>query len=758
MDKRLKSQKTVEKDGKSSVETQSNKRSKKKTNVENVASKAKHSAVTFENENRLTSRKRQRVEAEQTNGNVAKKTKKSTEDCESQSVLSKQNDRGYNSNEVNETTTQISDSVASDEDEAIDDFQTKGTSAKERNGLIDLSFEDKEENAITSDDYVPVELKETTKNTVNISTKKPARNKHVWTKESDWNDLDAVLDFLEDEGFVLYDYSDLICGQKFYFRCKRTPKSMKPGCAKLYTLYLPSNTNEIQLLNNSRDHNHAELLVGKTQLMSDDMINFVNQLFEKNVTQYSSIKRFIEQARQNESIFLDEPVPNTRQIEYRRKKFRDAEVNPLINLGDLIKWCEDNSIYPSNENDAFVVAHDCSSISDPNMKFRFCLTTPTLLQKFIGLKQICIDATYKLNWNGFPLIILGTVDRAKKFHPLAYACTTSETADDYEFVFESIKTAVEVYFEAKFEPTTIIADGAHAIRNAFFKVFPSADLGIMCFPHVIRNIRKRHFKVKSNKQLILDDIRKIQKAPNRSMFEMMCELFCEKWKRLESEFIEYFRKQWLGDLNNWFEGAAEYTPSTNNGVESHNANIKRKVTLRRRLPLNQFLAAMKHLTETCSEQFSNGKRQIATEPIIKREMMLNAAYMCQSNFKCFKARSRTAGSLVYLVPSSTCEEADANEIHYKRLVERKWTSFDEFIKHGFQKFYVVNISMSSWKNKSTCTCVSFFKENMCKHVLAIGMLHKIIDCPDSSNPVLLNQHKRNAGRVTAAKKALEHQN
>lgn len=541
-----------------------------------------------------------------------------------------------------------------------------------QNGLLDLSFEDEIDDDC-SVDHVPVNLKSPSAMTqdIDVSTKN-GRRKFVWIPYGQWNDLDEVLDFLEDEGFVLYDTSDLNMGQKFYFRCKRTPKAKKPYCDKRYTIFLPSNTEEIVLLHNSHEHNHTELLAGQKQIMSDEMIDFVNCLLEKNVTQYDAIKKFIEEARQKESILLDEPIPTARQIEYRRKKFRDSNVKPLINVGDLMKWCEAHSSYPDNDDEAFVLAHECSAISDKDMQFRFCLSTPTLLRKFIGLKQISIDATYKLNWNGFPLIILGTVDRAKKFHPLVYACSTNETTNDYTFIFESIQTAIEVLYESSFEPTTIIADEAHSIRNAFFNVFTSADLGIMCFPHVIRNIRKRQFKVKNNKQLILDDIRKIQKSPNRAMFEMMCDLFCQKWQEFESDFIDYFRKQWLGDLNNWFEGAAEYTPSTNNGVESHNANIKRKVTLRKRLPLNQFLDSMKNLTETCSQQFTKNQRQIATVPTIPREMMVNAAFMCQSQFKSFKVRSSTENALVYVVPSQSCEDVDANEGHYKSLVRRTW--------------------------------------------------------------------------------------
>lgn len=194
-------------------------------------------------------------------------------------------------------------------------------------------------------------------------------------------------------------------------------------------------------------------------------------------------------------------------------------------------------------------------------------------------------------------------------------------------------------------------------------------------------------------------------------------------------------------------------------MESHNASIKRKITLRKRLPLNQFLVAMQNLTTICSKQFSSGDRIIATHPKIEQELMVDAAFMVQSQFKSFKVRSQNDNMLVYVVPSLTnCEQVDANESHYKSLTKRTWKSFDEFVKYGFQKFYITQLSVSSPKTGSTCTCVSFFKKNLCKHIIAIGMRQKLIDMPDTVNPILLNQNKRKPGRVGAAKKALEHQN
>lgn len=202
-----------------------------------------------------------------------------------------------------------------------------------------------------------------------------------------------------------------------------------------------------------------------------------------------------------EGTFEHDDMPDTRQIYYQLKKFRNSTVEPLFKLGDLKVWCDMHCSFPSQDDESFVLAHDCSSLNE-KMNFRFTLTTPELLRRAKKFKTICIDATYKLNWHGFPLIVFGTVDRLKRFHPIASACTTNETTTDYEFVFQSIRDAVESYFGLEFEPTTMIADGADAICNVFYNVFPSTELDIMCAAHVIRNIRKRPFSTKTNKQLV----------------------------------------------------------------------------------------------------------------------------------------------------------------------------------------------------------------------------------------------------------------
>lgn len=630
--------------------------------------------------------------------------------------------------------------------------------------MLDISFETSENTSNDKDD-VPIETaayktSDNAENSCNISIEEPPkkRNKFVWNILRELTDLDEALDFLEESGFVCCDYSDLKCGQKFYFRCKLIPKERKQWCAKRHTLFLPSNTMTVQILSNQFDHDHDALLEGTKRPITDEMKEYIDGLCTCGTTKTKEIIAHIDYARSKNGLFREETTPGNRQIEYLVQKFRSAQTPPMIKLGDLVEWCQENSQFPIDINEAFVIAHEASSHNDTSLSFRFVLSTPLLLQKCVELKTIAIDATYKLNWLDYPLMVYGTVDREKKFHPLAYACCSHEKTHDFQFIFESVKNSIKQHLDENFEPKTLIADGADAIRNAFYNCFESATLDIMCFAHVLRNCNKRPFTSKANKQLVMDDIRNMQLAPNRATFGMMTKLFCAKWERIESDFVTYFEKEWLGPHCNWFEGAANYTPSTNNALESHNAVIKRLITLRRRLPLNQFLICMKTMTSDISKQFSKGEREIAGEPNISKKIF-QAAAMMGEGFKAFKAKQpANLDAAIFVIPSSKCTAENANESYYKTLAKTTWKSFDEFIVHGFQQFHIVHFSNEYWKSKSTCSCPVFFKQNICKHIVAIGARLGALTIPNTANLVPLARTKRKAGRPKRTATALALQN
>lgn len=215
---------------------------------------------------------------------------------------------------------------------------------------------------------------------------------------------------------------------------------------------------------------------------------------------------------------------------------------------------------PLDEDDAYVIGFEHSN-EDQDRFFRFMFTTQRLLKNCIGATTLFIDATYNVNWRGYPFVIVGTVDRAKKFHALAYGCTTNEKTEDYTFFFQTLADGVKTIYDTQLEPKKLIADGTISIRNACEMTFPSIEVMIMCYVHVIHNVNKRAFSnSKKHRKLIMDDINILHLAGTEEKFDQLASLFIKKWEKVEPDFTKYFANQWLGDLKYWFVGASIYDP------------------------------------------------------------------------------------------------------------------------------------------------------------------------------------------------------
>lgn len=276
----------------------------------------------------------------------------------------------------------------------------------------------------------------------------------------------------------------------------------------------------------------------------------------------------IESLKENHDLFVDEAVPNATQIYYILRAHKEQHNPKMVYLGQLMEWCESHSATPEDIDEPFVIGFQSLESDIESANFRIVVSTRRLLQHCANSDNICIDATYQVNWNDFPFMVLGRVDKAKKLHPLCLALTVHETAEDYQFVFKCLRESVAKHTEEILQPKVLIADGDKAIRKAFMAEFPRAELIVMCYVHVLRNVEKNKNKYsKENKKEIFKDIETCHLASTPAKFRRLTALFMKKWSEKEPTFASYFKKQWLDSHSNWYEGAATYTPSTNNAVE-----------------------------------------------------------------------------------------------------------------------------------------------------------------------------------------------
>lgn len=156
----------------------------------------------------------------------------------------------------------------------------------------------------------------------------------------------------------------------------------------------------------------------------------------------------------------------------------------------------------------------CSTVQPgqvENQWFRFFISTPRLLKMSAKAETLHADGTYKLIIQGYPVIIVGSSDMARKFHMIGMAVCMSETADDYEFIFNAVIHGVSRITGEEIRPKRLVTDAAHAIQNGFNRAFAGEDCQIiMCWFHVMFNIKNRRLQNEQDREVILNDIRKLQ--------------------------------------------------------------------------------------------------------------------------------------------------------------------------------------------------------------------------------------------------------
>jgi hypothetical protein len=175
-------------------------------------------------------------------------------------------------------------------------------------------------------------------------------------------------------------------------------------------------------------------MIRETIGLSDEIKRKIEKLYKSGIQKPTLIIHNIRSAGLKE--------PNKRQISNYltqvKKKFGGPAV---VSLGDLAYLCDSLSGIPESDDEPFVLKHDIQ-IDDAiaeNHQFRFLVTTKRLLTLLEYSSTLHTDATYKLIWQGFPVLVVGTSDRAKKFHAIGIAVTSAETEQDFVFLFEAIK-------------------------------------------------------------------------------------------------------------------------------------------------------------------------------------------------------------------------------------------------------------------------------------------------------------------------------
>ena len=425
--------------------------------------------------------------------------------------------------------------------------------------------------------------------------------------------------------------------------------------------------------------------------------------------------------------------------------------SPTISSNELRTWCTERKQIPECDDDVymldFYIRADSTNVDDQDVKV--VMSTCRLVSLCRKSSMVQADATYKLVWQGYPILIVGTSDMNNVFHPYALAITKGDTKEDFSFIFRALHEA-----DLEWQPSILLADGSQAITNAFLAVFHVLDVRLMCSFHFHKNVETYIRPLKHVYAKIKADIYVLQTCSDRDMFEKASSLFLQKWRKENHDgvrdFLDYFEKEWLRNFPNWYEGAAPGYPSTNNGLESTNAIIKKEQTLRERLPLNQFLAGAVNLVgkwlRRCNPTSINCA-EFATTRSISLQLWICACQWATSNVPVLQ-REMDDCTEYFISPSEADTPITARMLAKFERRTGKWTNFDDF-KTWHREIWKVAV----YPTHHTCTCPTFVKRQQCKHGVGMQIRRKEVVVPLEAKNVPLGQ-KRKRGRPSKAKKAL----
>lgn len=464
----------------------------------------------------------------------------------------------------------------------------------------------------------------------------------------------------------------------------------------------------------------------------------------------------------------NEPTPKVSQV---RNILRDqiaTLIPPTISYGQLHDWCKSEMNTPQNIDEPFVLNH--FHTIEPEETFAFAVSTLRLLHNTMNRENVCTDGTYKFMWQGFPLIVIGFLDRTQRFHVICIAVTARETIAEYSFVFKAVKDSVHKHTGGVFHPKVLISDAAPAIRNAFYATLESAEQNVVCYIHVQRNISKRPYNSKSNKEQIMKDFLIIQTSASEIEFDRACDLFLKKWTAAEPEFCRYFKSEWMQKgTKNWYNGYSPFVPAHNNAQEGFNLHLKRDHSLRERLPFNTFKIALKAMILDLSERYEPSNptgeiKKIRELPDITNQMFEAAhAWYSNSNTIIGEMNDETGGDSTtqkFIAASSKyLSQAKNPSLNDLIAIENKnFEHFDEYIQDGFAMQYNVQMKndASTCFLESTCMCKSFHQSFICKHIIGLAFHLNLKKVPKGANSKLISK-KRPRGRTATAKGALTKQ-
>lgn len=348
----------------------------------------------------------------------------SNQSSSSNSILNESNSHNVSSNIMNEMHNGLEQQRVSSSNESELDERQEVTSLNDHDAVDTSHKTIAEDTSATNDDVTP--------------TNKPEKSLYKpEIKFSNRGDVEKYIDGLK----CFRHKSDNVTSEATvsYYVCSQVPKRQAYLCPSKMKIVEQNDSRDFCIFVTTFDHNH-ENIEPKQNPISQKMKDKIYELKTEYHMKPASIHKYILKEHPKEIL------PTIKQIQMILPKQREKNIPRTKTYGELIEWCRLNEKKPESDDDAFVLGHLYNKEDD---SFAFVITTPRLLENARNRKNVCADGTYKIVWEEFPLIVVGTIDRLRKFHMIAMCLTSNERESEYTFVFDLLARALKDHFRTR---------------------------------------------------------------------------------------------------------------------------------------------------------------------------------------------------------------------------------------------------------------------------------------------------------------------
>ncbi len=268
--------------------------------------------------------------------------------------------------------------------------------------------------------------------------------------------------------FVLFCFKERIIKDKCKFKCKR-------GCPKKG--YCTTTADGIVAYESTDEHFHKH----ETFNLPSQTVQVIKECFQTSNQKPSQIQQIL----QTKAL----PSLTTKQIYNLKSRITKKKMVPFVQ--EISEWCQANSQVPDDVDEVFCGSFECKTRKNNTLKYLRAFLTTIRLISFIreNSNLLATDSTRKSNWKGFSLILMGTIDASKQFHPFGLQLSFKANKKDFCFGFKALSTLCRnLNDHLRYRPSKLLADNSSTITKAFkkqFKCFPNKR--IVCWTHALRN-------------------------------------------------------------------------------------------------------------------------------------------------------------------------------------------------------------------------------------------------------------------------------